>query len=211
MIMRNTFIRITCIVILAFSMVGCGDLKVDNVTSKNDLITKTYSIDKIQNMKQKVESGFMDFKQFKKEFKIQCMRKTHQGYYVVLLQDDGKDVFVFMNNEFNLHNVMIKDKFITREEFEQFLLSEPTVLEVMLFDVGTILLPVSAVNMTAHHVKGGVLLVTYEKQVPPVQEYEVPKVKSVEFYQDEDIINNDDDFIRLVVPYILEIDKEHKE
>ena len=195
-------------VILVYVLIftGCGRIKFNNSTEKDVLITKEYSTDQIAQLKKSVESGHVTFSEFKASFNVQCIRKTHQGYYAVLLQEDGKSAFVFINKNNQLINVIVVDKFKTKKEF-QAQLSNLMTKEIMLtFEANTILLPVSSVDMTAHIVQEGIYIIKYSR-FDDGKMMSDPVIENVEFVENENISNNDDTLIRDEIPFILEIDK----
>ena len=199
-----TVLFVILVYVLIFT--GCGRIKFNNSTEKDVLITKEYSTDQIAQLKKSVESGHVTFSEFKASFNVQCIRKTHQGYYAVLLQEDGKSAFVFINKNNQLINVIVVDKFKTKKEF-QAQLSNLMTKEIMLtFEANTILLPVSSVDMTAHIVQEGIYIIKYSR-FDDGKMMSDPVIENVEFVENENISNNDDTLIRDEIPFILEIDK----
>ena len=199
-----TVLFVILVYVLIFT--GCGRIKFNNSTEKDVLITKEYSTDQIAQLKKSVESGHVTFSEFKASFNVQCIRKTHQGYYAVLLQEDGKSAFVFINKNNQLINVIVVDKFKTKKEF-QAQLSNLMTKEIMLtFDANTILLPVSSVDMTAHIVQEGIYIIKYSR-FDDGKMMSDPVIENVEFVENENISNKDDTLIRDEIPFILEIDK----
>lgn len=194
-------IALTCI----FAFCGCDNMKYDNLTDKKDIITYKYSSEKINRLKEKVETSTVSLKEFKKEFNLQCVRKVNENvYYVVLMQEDGKSVFVFINSDFELtNNVIIVDKFKTKEEFEnQELKTKSDVLE---FDNNTVwsMLSGSFFTTTIHIVQEGVCCVNYNYFQDGVY-VEDPYIDSIQFVTDEEIATYE--FVPF--PYILEIDRK---
>ena len=83
-------------------LIGCNNMKFNQTTNKNDLLTKKYSITQIEELQSTAKINNMTFSNFKRDFDVQCMRKTHQGYYVVLLLEDGGNAFAFFVSFFSL-------------------------------------------------------------------------------------------------------------
>lgn len=200
---------ITIIAICMAILVGCNDMKFNNSANKNDLLTEKYSIAQIQELKNTAESEHITFSKFKRDFDVQCARKTHQGYYVVLLLEDGKNAFVFFNEENALTIVMIANEFKSKEEFYSQVLEQKSKSEVLNFDPNTILSPVSAVEITAHIVQEGICIVKYSRFWDG-ELIEDPVVCSVEFIENESISTNEDPFIRDEIPFIFGFDKVNK-
>lgn len=135
-----------------------------------------------------------------------CVRKTHQGYYVVLLLEDGRNAFAFFNEENTLTIVMVANGFKSKEEFYSQVFEQKSKSEVLNFDPNSILSSVSAVEITAHIVQEGICIVKYSRFLDG-ELIEDPVVSSVEFIKNESISTNEDFFIRDEIPFIFEIDK----
>ena len=191
-----------CVVIL----VGCNNMRFNQETNKNDLLTEKYSIVQIEELKNAAESGNITFSKFKKDFNAQCIRKTHQGYYVVLLLEDGRNAFNFFNEENTLVRVMVSNGFKSKKEFQDQVVKQMTKSEVQKFDLNTILAPISAMEITAHIVQEGILIVKYSRFLDG-EIIEDPIVASIEFVENESISMNEDPFIRDEVPFIFGFDK----
>ena len=191
-----------CVVIL----VGCNNMRFNQETNKNDLLTEKYSIVQIEELKNAAESGNITFSKFKRDFNAQCIRKTHQGYYVVLLLEDGRNAFNFFNEENTLVRVMVSNGFKSKKEFQDQVVKQMTKSEVQKFDLNTILAPISAMEITAHIVQEGILIVKYSRFLDG-EIIEDPIVASIEFVENESISMNEDPFIRDEVPFIFGFDK----
>ena len=139
---------------------------------------------------------------------VQCLRKTYQGYYAVLLQDDGKYAFVFMNKNGKLYEMLLIDEIKGKKEYSFIEQGKTTENEILSFDKNAILLPVSSSVSTVHIVHEGLLVITYTRFNEKTQRIlDDPLVKSVVFYEDEDFPLKDNEMINKNVPYILAIDK----
>ncbi len=191
------------------TLVGCNNMKFDQITNKNDLLTEKYSIIQIEELQSAAEVGDMTFSNFKKEFNVQCMRKTHQGYYVVLLLEDGGNAFAFFNKKDTLNRVMVFDCFKSKIEFQNQVAEEMPKSEVLNLDSNTIIAPVSALEITAHIVQEGIFVLKYSR-FRDGEIIEDPIVTSIQFIENESISTNDDPFIRDEIPFILELDKASK-
>ena len=146
------------------------------------------------------------FSDVKRNYKIQCLRKTYQGYYAVFLLDDGRNASAFFNNENKLTDVLITDGFKSKEEFTTFLENNNTESAVLKQDPNTILFPTSAVDVTAHIVQEGVLIITYSRFSNGTI-IDDPTVSSVDFIETEKIMTCEDHLIKYEIPYIIELDK----
>lgn len=185
-------------------------MKFDQITNKNDLLTEKYSIIQIEELQRAAEASDMTFSNFKKEFNVQCMRKTHQGYYVVLLLEDGGNAFAFFNKKDTLNRVMVFDCFKSKIEFQNQVAEEMPKSEVLNLDSNTIIAPVSALEITVHIVQEGIFVLKYSR-FRDGEIIEDPIVTSIQFIENESISTNDDPFIRDEIPFIFELDKQVNE
>ena len=196
------------IAILAMCMtvlMGCDNMKFDQVTDKSDLLTEKYSITQVEELKNITETRHITYEEFKKMFDVECMRKTHQGYYVVLLLEDDRNAFAFFNQQNTLTQVLISNGFKSKNEFQNYVTEKMPKSEVLKFDTNTINMPISAVEITTHIVQEGLFVVKYARFDEGV--IEDPIVESISFIENEAILESDDSFLRDEIPYILEIDK----
>ncbi len=192
------------------TLVGCNNMKFDQITNKNDLLTEKYSIIQIEELQRAAEASDMTFSNFKKEFNVQCMRKTHQGYYVVLLLEGGGNAFAFFNKKDTLNRVMVFDCFKSKIEFQNQVAEEMPKSEVLNLDSNTIIAPVSALEITVHIVQEGIFVLKYSR-FRDGEIIEDPIVTSIQFIENESISTNDDPFIRDEIPFIFELDKQVNE
>jgi len=207
---RRLFGGITIIALCLGILVGCNQVKFDQTTHKDDLLTETYSLSEIEKLNAPEIRGHMRLREFKREFKVQCARKTHQGCYVVLLLEDGSNAFVFFDAEERLDRVMVTNGFKTKAEFETYVTEQMPQCELLKFDPNATFASNSVVTettTTAHIVQEGIFLVEY-LQIREGEFLEDPVVISTEFVQNKNIQTND--WGCNIVPYILEIDKISK-
>ena len=194
------------IVICMVTLIGCNNMKFNQTTNKNDLLTEKYPIIQIEALKSTAEAGDMTFSNFKRDFDVQCMRKTHQGYYVVLLLEDGGNAFAFFNEKNSLIRVMVSDSFKSKIEFQNQVVEQLPKSEVLSFDSNTIILPVSALEITAHIVQEGIFIVKYSR-FRDGEIIEDPIVTSIQFIDNDSISKNKDPLVRDQIPFIFEFDK----
>lgn len=183
--------------------VVCG---VEEVLDKNDFPMQKYKIDEIENLKSAAESGKMTFAEFEKSFLVQCVRKTYQGCYVVLLLEDESNVYAFFNNENILFKVMIAKEFKGKAEFLQHIVEGIPKSSVLDFDSNTIFLSAASGDITAHIVQEGVFIVRYLRFLDGKTVAD-PIVSSIEFIENEDMSMSEDPFIVNDIPFIFEFDK----
>lgn len=201
--MLNVVVVFTVLVLV---LTGCNNMKFDQTTNKNNLLTEKYPISLIEELKNVADSGHMTFSKFKRDFNIQCVRKTHQGYYVVLLLEDDSNAFVFFNEEDTLIRIIISKGFKSKNEFQNQVIEQKPKSEVLSFDTNTIIAPVSAIDITAHIVQEGICIVKYSRSAGGEMLAD-PIVTSVKFFDNESIATCEDPFIRNEIPFIFEVDK----
>lgn len=194
------------LIIFTVLLMGCNNMKFNNTTNKDDLITITYSIEKIEALRNVTNTKSITFSEFKRDFKVQCIRQTHQGYYVILSLEDGNEAFVFFGEDNMLDSIMIVNRFKTQEEFNIQLLERKYKSEVLNLDSNAILTKLSAVDMTVHIVQEGVCIIKYSR-FSDGQVIKDPIITSVEFIENEALITNDDLYIKNEIPFVWEIDK----
>ena len=204
--MNRVLSGIIIIVICMITLIGCNNMKFNQTTNKNDLLTEKYQIIQIEELQRIAEDGNMTFSNFKRDFDVQCMRKTHQGYYVVLLLEDGGNAFAFFNKKNTLIRVMVLDSFKSKIEFQNLVVEQMPKSEVLDLDSNTIIAPVSALEITAHIVQEGIFVVKYSR-FRDGEMIEDPIVTSIQFIENESISMNEDPFIRDEIPFIFEFDK----
>lgn len=200
---------IIIIVMCMITLIGCNNMKFNQTTNKNDLLTEKYPIIQIEELQNTAEVGDMTFSNFKRDFDVQCIRKTHQGYYVVLLLEDGGNAFAFFNKKNTLIRVMVLKSFKSKIEFQNQVVEQMPKSEVLNLDSNTIIAPVSALEITAHIVQEGIFVVKYSR-FRDGEIIEDPIVTSIQFIENESISTNEDPFIRNEIPFIFEFDKASK-
>ena len=197
---------IIVIVMCMVTLIGCNNMKFNQTTNKNDLLTEKYPIIRIEELQSTAGVGDITFSNFKRDFDVQCMRKTHQGYYVVLLLEDGGNAFAFFNKNNTLIRVMVFDSFKSKIEFQSQVVEQMPKSDVLNLDSNTIVAPVSTLEITAHIVQEGIFVVKYSR-FRDGKIIEDPIVTSIQFIENEIIATNEDPFIRNEIPFIFEFDK----
>lgn len=222
---------IICIVLAALLTLVCAalflfsnNLRYDNTTDKHDLVNRTYSISEIESLKTEFETRQNTneeyrFSEFKRDFEVECVRKSPGGYYVILFLDNGSEAFVFFNEDLEMFNVMIFDRFLSVEDFENL----PRFTDILEFDPNAERLP-TGLQVYIHIVQEGVLQVIYttnwgragEYVIEGLEEFEqyvnqhpdefYTEVVSKQFWGNSEL-KGDEYFIGKGSAYILEIDK----
>lgn len=179
----------------------------DNLTRKEDLITRQYAPETVERLAQKIEQQEkVRYFEVKRTFRLECVRKTYQGYYAVLQLTDGRNAFIFMDDQLIVSNVAIYDRFRTKEEFEQLIAEKQDAVwaDVRSFDPNEYGMPFSVVDEDAHIVQEGVIIVRYRRE-------DGHPVDQIQFYSNSEIAAGKPReityFIKDGVPYVLEIDR----
>lgn len=110
----------------------------DNLVKKEDAITRQYPREMVDELTHKIEEEEkkVGYGKLRRMFRLECVRKTEQGYYAVLQLTDGSNAFIFMDDRLTVSKVAVYDCFRTKEEFEKFLSEkqDATRADVLSFD-----------------------------------------------------------------------------
>ena len=179
----------------------------DNLTKKEDMITRQYAPETVKRLAQKIKlQKEIRYSELKKEFCLECVRKTYQGYYAVLQLTDGSNAFIFMDDQLIVSNVAVYGRFRSKEEFEQLIAEkqDATRADVLSFDPNEYGMPFSVVDEAAHIVQEGAIMIIYQRK-------DGRPVDQIQFYSNSEIAAGKPReityFIKNRVPYVLEIDR----
>ena len=180
----------------------------DNLVKKEDAITRQYPREMVDELTHKIEDEEkkVSYGKLRRMFRLECVRKTEQGYYAVLQLTDGSNAFIFMDDQLIVSNVAIYDRFRTKEEFEKFLSEkqDATRADVLSFDPNEYGMPFSVVDEAAHIVQEGAIMIIYQRK-------DGHPVDQIQFYSNSEIAAGKPReityFIKYGVPYVLEIDR----
>jgi hypothetical protein len=181
-------------------------LKIEYSNEKpyKDLITIKYPVTQLDQLEEKYKKGTeILFNELSNEFKFECIRKAGFGYYVILMQDDGKRVFLFFNEELSLRILKRFTDFLSIDDFDFVKIGETTIQEVFNEDPNTYLQPFDSYTGTSHVVKEGGLLLYYKKSNGEIW------ANGFKFYENDELLNmKADQTVMIQLPYILDIDKQ---
>lgn len=206
-IMKRKMLTIVIAVVIVL-LVGvfwkAEEIAYNNIDHKEFLITKTYSSSEIDKLRRDISCGRMSFKDFMNEYNVECLRKTHEGYYAILMQDDEQNIFVFSGDNFQIKSILTINDFKEKDVFENYVKEGLSMSEVLQFDADVVPNPFSSVYITIHPVREGTFLVRYRREIECGVLSE-PVVDSVEYYSlsASSMKNNRYSY----VPYILELDR----
>lgn len=180
----------------------------DNLVKKEDAITRQYPREMVDELTHKIEEEEkkVGYGKLRRMFRLECVRKTYQGYYAVLQLTDGRNAFIFMDDQLIVSNVAIYDRFRTKEEFEQLIAEkqDTTWADVLSFDPNEYGMPFSVADEAAHIVQEGAIMIIYQRK-------DGHPVDQIQFYSNSEIAAGKPReityFIKYGVPYVLEIDR----
>lgn len=202
------FIPLTA-AILSVITFGSGVFK--NIEHKNGKIPVSVTAEKTDSsdfntINEAVIRGDLYCEKLKSMYDVQMVRKTFQGYYAVIPQNDGKRIFVFMDDNLKARKVIAFDEFKSKKYFDFLKPGKTVESEVLSRDKSTIPMPISAYDCTVHIVKEGALFIKYKRIDMETGEFlnEHP-VESVEFFDNKDLKAGEG--LCRIIPYILEEDK----
>ncbi len=181
---------------------GRDVLRYNNTDSKDDLITRQYTSEEIQDIQYNISIGGMTFAELDNLYEVECLRKTHQGYYVVLRQDDGKDVYLFLNDEMKIARTHILGNYKTKEAFADNIKVGMSRSEVYKYDSNDVSPFYGITFMKIHIVQEGYYKIRYSR--PLGADLSEPTVEAIEYCSNEEILAQDDP---TTLYYILEIDR----
>lgn len=207
---KKRCLLIVIIIIAVLLCVFCFNHRMpdyDNLVKKEEVITQQYPPEKVDKLTQKMEQKEMRYAELRRMFRLECVRKTDQGYYAVLQLTDGSNAFIFLDDRLIVSRVAVYDRFRSKEEFERMLSEKPdaTWEDVLLFDPNEYSVPYSVVTEEAHIVQEGVIVVRYQRE----ERYPVDQIY---FYSNSEVAaaelgEHPIYTIKMRVPYVLEIDR----
>lgn len=173
-----------------------GFYESDNETLITQTESKKYTEQEIEELKKGIFSDHLTVKQFIMKYNPKCIRKTSQGYYAILMQNDDIMCFVFWDNGDHFLNIYKTDGFTSHEKFQNSIdIGVSNFNDITSSDMNYFAYPVSKMMMTGHIFTDGVVLIQYDT--------DSFAVKSSEFYSNEDLATTVD----YLIPYILPKDR----
>lgn len=181
----------------------------DNQVRKENVITQQYPPEMIDRLAEKIERKKLRYSDLRRQFRMECVRKTHEGYYIVLSQTKGGNTFVFLDDHLYVTGLLTSEHFYSKEEFERLLFvdQDTTQEDVRSKDPNTFPSPVSSVPQSVHIVQEGVVVVTYRRFDENGKQYDIPRVDYMNFYSNAELVSPPKYCAAFSAPYILEIDK----
>lgn len=197
-------IVITLLILLIWTniYVSSHTFKYDNNQPISKVSDKRYSKEEIYKLENVLSFSniYVDypFWKFNLRYKPEIIRKTSVGYYAILFHEDDSLCFVFWNFENKIYSIYRTKGFVSSDEFKStILLGETTFNEMKESVFDFFAYPSSKRITTAHLCTDGIIVVEYDEHLV---------AKSFDFYSNEELTENNNDFIN-IVPYILPTDK----
>lgn len=188
---------------------GLMGLNYNNNKPVEQLVTKSYSYDELENIRDIIEKNSTDIFSLKKYCKPECIRKTEYGNYAVLLGRSDEKLFIFFDDDRTVTDCFLVKEFKFKESYDYFKIGTSTLNDVISFDENTKNISVSSFDATVSIVKKGFVFIVYERMNTDDMTFlSSPVIKSITFYDDDsysEIIKNENCYFEL--PYILPIDR----
>lgn len=200
------------IIIFTMSMCSCNskESKMDcnNNEDYANLISTTYSYDEFVEVGKIITYDDIYFDDFNALYKVECIRETFQGYYVVIELDNNSIGFAFFDGSNKLINTLTVSNFKNSSEFNFITNNVTEKNEINDFDQNYFTMPISSVDIDCHITVDGMIVIKYSRTMGLYEKslYN-PTVESIEFYNNDELILNQDNYFIKNTPYILSIDK----
>ena len=193
---NNTYSNSLCAVNL-----GENEIKFNNNIEHSDLITVTHSHTEFNRLIQTMQNRDVSLEEFYESFNVECVRKTFQGYYIVLLLDNDCIGFAFFNEYKTLTDIFTTSSFMESNDFDFIIKNVTTEKEVDDFNNNSFSSGVSSMSISCHIVKDGLLVIKCDN------EEKYGTVRAIEFYSNDNLEKLPPKFVVFSTPYILPIDK----
>lgn len=172
--------------------------KYDNNTPISQVENQQYTEKEIKKLEENIFSGNITVRQFIRKYKPQCIRKTFQGYYAVLIQDNNLMCFVFWDNEDNIYNIYKTNGFVSHDMLQNSVeIGKSNINDITSNGADFCYYPISKMLLTGHICSDGVLIIEYDNNSVS---------NSIKFFSNEEL-DTSDDYLLQLTPYILPIDK----
>ena len=172
--------------------------KYDNNTPISQMKKQQYTEKEIKKLEEDIFSGNITVRQFIRKYKPQCIRKTFQGYYAVLIQDNNLMYFVFWDNKDNIYNIYKTNGFVSHDTLQNSVeIGKSNINDITRNGTDFCYYPISKMLLTGHICSDGVLIIEYDSNSVS---------NSIKFFSNEEL-DTSDDYLLQLTPYILPLDK----
>lgn len=202
---KRIFFIITFVLLLVISLLSFfiytnhnNPYKYDNNTPISQVKNQQYTEKKIKKLEEDVFSGNITVRQFIRKYKPQCIRKTFQGYYAVLIQENNLMCFVFWDNKDNIYNIYKTNGFVSHDMLQNSVeIGKSNINDIASNGTDFCYYPISKMLLTGHICSDGVLIIEYDNNSVS---------NSIKFFSNEEL-DTSDDYLLQLTPYILPMDK----
>lgn len=112
-------------------------VQIKNDKPYNELITVLYDYDELKEFEKEIRSNYynIDANYIHSKFKVEVLRKTCYGYYIILKAKNDYKLFIFMNDEKEIWAWYLIDEFKSEKEFlSKIKINETTIDEIEEYD-----------------------------------------------------------------------------
>lgn len=174
-------------------------VQIKNDIPYNELITVLYDYDELKELEKKLEDeyDYNDINYTLRKFKVEVLRKTCYGYYIILKAKNDYKLFIFMNEDKEIGYWLLTDEFKSEKEFlNKIKINKTTISDIEEYD-GNGINFLSSGSDRLHITKEGYIWLYYDF-------YEDETVKRITTYKDDDYLDEKNS-----CPFhILSIDKQ---
>ena len=189
------------LIVIFIYVITASSFEYDNTTPINCVKSKLYSSEKIEKLEDDILKENVSFRNFNINYRPRCIRKTFQGYYAVLAQENGSLCFVFWDSQNEIYSIYRTDKFISSDDFKQNIVIGETKVDSFISDgMNYFYFPISKMMMTGHICNDGVIVIQYDSS---------GVVEFVNYFSNEEIVESSD-FLTSYIPYILPEDRTNQ-
>lgn len=172
--------------------------KYDNDTPLSYTKNQQYTEQEMKKLEEDIFTGNITVRQFVRKYKPQCIRKTNQGYYAVLMQDNNLKCFIFWDNKNNIYNIYKTSGFVSHDMLQNSVeIGKSNINDITRNGTDFCYYPISKMLLTGHICSDGVLIIEYDSNSVS---------NSIKFFSNEEL-DTSDDYLLQLTPYILPLDK----
>lgn len=192
--------------IFIINKLGGNKMNYDNNTKYQDIISYKYKTEDLSKIMRNIEEYHkLNIPDGQKE----CIRQINDIKYLILLSENEEKLFVFLDKNNDVIDMYYRKKdFLEQSDFTNVQIGITRESDIKILDESPIYYDVSAVHVTGHIVKEGIIIITYDRFLDG-EILNNPVVKSIDFYSNDKILlMMESDFFVSSTPYILPVDKD---
>ena len=186
-------------------------LKIVNEKNYREIITKKYSDKKLEKINNEINNNLISSSKKLnasiklRNIKVECLRKTNNFYYIMLLSTSNKKLFIIIDESYDIYSsFIIKDFKSENEILNNIKINETNFREIKQIDENTIYAPVSFTNFSGHITKEGTIILEYQRQ----NDSNISSIlKEIKVYSNKEILETSESSFMSFIPIILPDDK----